>query len=499
MTASVRRPHALCAAVAGLALSLACIALPAPAFADQPATGFADFTERSTGMYPDIQNNADYLNAGNRGCAACHQDLFDDVDKGNGTYDHITTYVGLKDGTYVSDCKTCHSLGIGTTGNVMSENIHVSHYSSQAFIDLNGNCWNCHSMYMTDDGQVALAMFEEVQYERAFGGQFFPAGTEAKTAKFNADRGWETGTISGVTVLSAPDVSITMDQVANAEVDEFICANYVRTDGNDAYTAIDPATWSMQVAGVNNPRSFTLDELKALPTIEVNAAQWCAANGINAAMVDNMPVTGVRLADLVEACGGLADGANAIFFTAADGWQPSVNGMSAQQLIDSDVLVVFANYGHDLTALQGGPAKLLIPSWAGALSVKNLTGIEFRAVEQPKDMTSDSGIHPINTSWFVNDGVQATVGEAVAIEGASVGIYASTVDVSPARIEFSFDYGQTWTSFDVPEDFDPQQWVHFTLSWTPEQAGTYVVKARAIGADGTVQAAPSNLIVVVSE
>ena len=51
----------------------------------------------------------------------------------------------------------------------------------------------------------------------------------------------------------------------------------------------------------------------------------------------------------------------------------------------------------------------------------------------------------------------------------------------------------------MPEDFDPQQWVHFTLNWTPEQAGTYIVKAKAIGVDGTEQAAPSNLIVVVSE
>jgi hypothetical protein len=66
-------------------------------------------------------------------------------------------------------------------------------------------------------------------------------------------------------------------------------------------------------------------------------------------------------------------------------------------------------------------------------------------------------------------------------------------------IEFSFDYGVTWTSVDVPDDFDPQQWVHYTLTWTPEEAGTYIVKARAIGADGTEQSSPSSLIVVVSE
>lgn len=461
--------------------------------------GYSDFTDRSTGLYPDVQKNAEYQNSGNRGCVSCHADLYDDVDKGNGTYEHITTYVGLKDGTYSSDCKTCHSVGIGTTGNAMSENIHVSHYSNSAFLALNGNCWSCHSMHFDESGNVVMSMFEDVQYEKTYGGQNFIPGTEANTARFNGMRGWETGTISGVTVLDAPAITVDFDQMANEEADEFLCVNYVRVDGNDVYADIDPETWTLEVTGVNNPTTFTLDDLKALPTVQTNVAQWCAANGINAAMVDNMPVEGVLLSDLVEACGGLVDGANAIYFTAVDGWKPSSNGMNAQQFLDSDVLVVFSNYGHDLTAYQGGPAKLLIPAWAGALSVKNLTSISFEAVEAPVDMSADSGIYPVNTSWFVNDGVQAKVGETVSIEGASIGVSSAVLDMHPVQVQFSFDYGDTWTTFDVPADFDPQQWVHFTLNWTPEQPGTYVVKAKAIAADGTEQAAASNLIVVVSE
>lgn len=48
--------------------------------------------------------------------------------------------------------KACHSVGIGTTGNAMSENIHVSHYSNQVFNALNGNCWSCLSMYFDENG-----------------------------------------------------------------------------------------------------------------------------------------------------------------------------------------------------------------------------------------------------------------------------------------------------------------------------------------------------------
>lgn len=62
----------------------------------------ADFTKRSTGLYPDVQTNAEYQNSGNRGCSACHDNLFD-LDKDNGTYTHITTYIGLKKATYNGD------------------------------------------------------------------------------------------------------------------------------------------------------------------------------------------------------------------------------------------------------------------------------------------------------------------------------------------------------------------------------------------------------------
>ncbi len=92
-----RRKFALGAAVCLLAL-VACLAACAPH--GTPANGHecgrrqwasrtrgrrclsqsfstaADFTERSTGLYPEIQRNAEFQNSGNRGCAACHDDLF---------------------------------------------------------------------------------------------------------------------------------------------------------------------------------------------------------------------------------------------------------------------------------------------------------------------------------------------------------------------------------------------------------------------------------------
>ncbi len=461
-------------------------------------TRVADFTDRSTGVFPDINANATYQNTGNRGCMACHDDLYD-VNKDNGTYTHITTYVGMKDGTYDADCKTCHSLASALCGNVMSENIHVSHYSSDAFVSMNGNCWSCHAMTVDGDGNAKMLLVEDLMYDAAWGG--YPDAIENDaTVAFSLARGFDTGYFSGVSVESAPDLTVDLDQEFNAEEDQFLIMNFERIDGDDAYATIDAQTWTLEVTGVMNPRSFTLEELKELPQTETVAAQWCAVNGINGAMVQNTPISGVLLSDLIEACGGLAGGCNAAYFTAIDGWE-HMDGSDVQTLIDSNVMICLGMYGHDLTLEQGAPAKLFVPGANGSNSVKYLSNIDFAHTDTPMllGVDSDCGFFAVNATWFVNDGVEAKVGEVVQLEGAAYGFSNVKQDAHPAAVEFSFDYGRTWTTVEVPEGFDPQQWTHFTLNWTPSEAGTYVVKARTVGANGAEQAEDSNLIVLVSE
>jgi DMSO/TMAO reductase YedYZ molybdopterin-dependent catalytic subunit len=460
------------------------------------ATQVADFTNRGMGLFPDTNNNAEYINAANRGCNACHDDLFA-VDKGNGTYDHITTYVGMKKGTYSGDCKTCHSVNVATTGNLISENIHIAHYSSPAFMEGNGNCWSCHAMTKDDSGNVTMVLYDDLKYESALGGMIDQGSDAAIT--WSKARGFSTGYYSGVTVVNDPGLKVTLDQDASAEENEFLVDNYVRTDGNDAYSNFDASTWTLGVTGVKEPRTFTIDELKALPQTETIMAQWCAVNGINGAMVDNMPVSGVLVSDLIDACGGLEEDSNSLFFTAFDGWNPSINGVDPQQLIDAGAMICLQNYGHDLTVQQGAPAKLMIPGTIGAINVKNLTELDFRHVETPVVLGSDAGVITLNSSWFDNDGVQGKVGEELVLEGAAYGFNAGVTDTHPVAIEFSLDYGKTWVTVDVPNDFDTKAWDHFTLSWTPREAGTYIIKCRSIASDGTVQSTPSSLILNITE
>ncbi|MCI8424259.1 MAG: molybdopterin-dependent oxidoreductase [Adlercreutzia sp.] len=527
-----RHPKAVLALAVGLlalALSLAACA-PNATTASMPATGDAaeeqaadadgaddglsfstakDFTEHSTGLYPDIQRNAEFQNSGNRGCAACHEDLFT-LDKNNGTFVHITNQVGMKKGTYNGDCAVCHFSKAGTAGNIMSENIHVRHYGSTEFVNANGNCWSCHVTDTDENGSIVMKLFEDIQYDARYGG--YPNEDDVDIDWLER-HGWEEGTFSGVVRLAEPNVSFEVDQAASAEEKEFNILNFELIDGEDTYDQLEKAvqdgSYTLKVTGVGKPGEYTLADLKAMPQTEFTGAQMCLVAGYNTAMLDNMPMKGVRLADFLEAVGGVEPGANTITPVACDGWTAIFPGGSTdlQAYLDNDAILITEAYGHDLTIYQGGPVKIFVPGTGGTATVRNLTELNFSKTDDPQSYSDvAAGLLEVNktinlnTSWFDNDGVQAKVGQPLTLEGAAWGwTFGDEFDYAVDKIMFSFDYGKNWVEVDSPDDFDPYQWTHYTMTWTPEKAGTYVVKAKAVTADGVEQGKHANLIVQVSE
>lgn len=464
----------------------------------------ADFTDRSTGLFPDVQENAKYLNSGNRGCASCHTDLFD-ADKNNGTTVHITPYVGLKDGSYRADCAVCHNGMTGTAGNILSEGIHTMHYSSELFNEGNGNCWSCHVTSTDEDGNIELMLFEDVMYESVWGG--YPDNATDFTEKWVKDRGWETGYMSGISVDGDAQLSVEFDQATSEEEDQFYIQNYKHLDGNDAYADIDPSTWTLEVTGAEKSGSYTLDDIKAMPETSKAATQWCLVVGYNTALVNNTPFKGVLLEDFVEAV-GVPEECNTMTYHAIDDWEGVLpgNAGSLQSYIDNGAMLVYNSWGHDLTIEQGAPLVLFVPGTGGTVSIKYLDGLDFSVTENPATIDviapafpNDQMVLDLNSSWFVGDGVKAKVGEQFTIEGASFNWSFGTMDYPISAVEFSLDYGRTWQTFETPDGFDPDQWVHYTVNWTPEEAGTYIMKVRCVAEDGTVQEQASSVIVTVEE
>lgn len=465
-------------------------------------TSARDFTDRTTGMFPDVQTNDTYQNSGNRGCGACHGDLFD-LDKNNGQYYHITNYVGMKDATYTGDCKSCHFLETGTAGNLLSENIHILHSSSKEFVEKNGTCWSCHIQVPAADGTVEMRLFDEVKYTAQFGG-FRDTVKNPATIKWNQDRGWDTGLITGLSITNDPKIEVSFNQNSSDENAEFRIQNYQRLDGNDAYASIDPKTWKLEIKGADGTTSVTLDDIKEMPATERTLTQWCFVVGHNSAMVDNMPVKGVLLKDFVEAIGETEG--NTLTMTCADGWACFGGSYGLQYLIDNDAMLVYENYGHDLTVPQGGPLKLMTPGTGGNVDEKNLVAISFDTKEQP---TTFDAIVPrlydaynmvqVSSTWFQNDWVEGKVGQPLELEGAAFGWDCGALIHNVDKVLFSIDYGQNWAEYEVPDGFDPDQWARFDFTWTPDTAGTYVIQAKAVDQDGYEQPINSSIIVKIGE
>lgn len=523
----IGRKFVLAAAVSLLALTLCLVACaPAPQGADSgdapmADTGdnaadenmsfstAADFTDVSTGMFPDIQRNAEFQNAGNRGCAACHDDLFT-LDKNNGTFVHITNQVGMKKGTYNGDCAVCHFQKMGTAGNIMSENLHVRHYSSPEFVNANGNCWSCHVTDTDENGNIVMKLFEDIKYDMRFGG--YPNEDETDTHWLER-HGWDEGTFTGVIREAEPKLDVQVDQATSSEEDEFNILNFERIDGNDVYAEIEKSvsdgSYRFTVEGVGKPGEYTLEDLKAMPQTEFTAAQYCYVAGYNTAMFDNMPMKGVKLSDFIEAVGGVDAGANTITPIAVDGWTAIYpeGATDLQSYIDNDAVIVLERYDHDLNIAQGGPVEIFVPGTGGTATVKNLVGIKFSKTDNPprySDIATPSieagALINMNTSWFDNDGVQGKVGQPLTLEGAAWGwTFGDDCNYEVDKILFSLDYGQNWVEVDSPDNFDPYQWTHYTMTWTPEKAGTYIAKAKAVSKTGVEQGVDASIIIQVSE
>lgn len=470
----------------------------------------ADFTDVSTGMFPDIQRNAEFQNAGNRGCAACHDDLFT-LDKNNGTFVHITNQVGMKKGTYNGDCVVCHYQKMGTAGNIMSENLHVRHYSSPEFVNANGNCWSCHVTDTDENGDIVLKLYEDIAYDARFGG--YPGESDVDV-DWLSRHGWDEGTFTGVTMVHDPKLDVQVDQATSAEEDEFNILNFELIDGEDTYDQIEKmvadGSYRLKVTGVGKPGEYTIDDLKAMPQTEFTAAQYCYVAGYNTAMFDNMPMKGVKLSDFIEAVGGVDAGVNTIQPVSIDTWYAIYGGTEGatdlQSYIGNDAVIVLERYGHDLNVPQGGPVEIFVPGTGGTATVKNLTELNFSKTDNPpvySDIAQPSieagALINMNTSWFDNDGVQAKVGEPLTLEGASWGWTFGDMKYEVDKILFSLDYGKNWVEVDSPDDFDPYQWTHYTMTWTPEKAGTYIAKAKAVTKNGVEQGKEASIIIQVSE
>src|SRR2546422_7112300 len=162
---------------------------------------------------------------------------------------------------------------------------------------------------------------------------------------------------------------------------------------------IDPKQHRLLIHGmVDRPLTYTMDELKRLPTVSRIYFLECNANnrpirGPNGEYVQNVhgrtscsEWTGVLLPVLLNEC-GIQKEASWIVAEGSDANKYTMSIPLAKAT--DDILVAYAQNGEPVRPQQGYPLRLVVPGWEAIRSVKWLSRI--KVVDQPYMAWHESG------------------------------------------------------------------------------------------------------------
>ncbi|AWN49803.1 sulfite oxidase [Methylobacterium terrae] len=283
----------------------------------------------------------------------------------------------------------------------------------------------------------------------------------------------------------------------------------------------DRDAWRLEIAGVADPRTLTLAELKRLGLASVATVLQCSGNGRKymqdalqpGQKISGTPWTvgaagcviwsGVPLRAVVDALGGPAAGMR---FVTGTGGEELPAGLKPKDVIVErsvpiatldTVLLAWEMNGEPLPLAHGGPLRMIVPGYSGVNNVKYVKTVALTAVEtDAKIQAASYRMHGVGEragpgqpsiweqpvrSWITAPLEDGAAGRAVVTGIAFGGVNAV------ARVEVSVDGGRSWS--DAPfigPDLGRYAWRQFALA-LDLPAGTHVLVSRATDAAGNVQ------------
>jgi DMSO/TMAO reductase YedYZ molybdopterin-dependent catalytic subunit len=137
-----------------------------------------------------------------------------------------------------------------------------------------------------------------------------------------------------------------------------------------------PTPWTLRLCGaVRHPTTCTLEELRALPTLQVAADVHCVTGW---SLLDSV-WTGVPFR-AVETLAGPLPEARYLMAHAAGGWTTNLALADCRR---PGVALVWARNGEPLPPAHGGPLRLLVPHLYFWKSCKWLVALEWMVEDRP--------------------------------------------------------------------------------------------------------------------
>jgi len=277
----------------------------------------------------------------------------------------------------------------------------------------------------------------------------------------------------------------------------------------------DRNNWKVSIEGVNNPKTFSLAQLKKLghttmATIlqcsgngrgffahEVKGSQW--KTGAAACVV----WTGVPMKVVVDACGGVDS--DAVFMTSAGvdheptGLDPKKAKVerSVPKKVYKDAMLAWEMNGVPLPNSHGGPLRMVTPGYFGINNVKHLGQVAFTQTESTvKYMKSSYRISPIGkkgsqypSCWEmpVKSWITRPTDETGTVKAGNVQIVGVAMGgMKKVRsVKVSIDGGQSWKKAKfVGPDLGKYAWSQFVLE-ANLAPGSYNLASKASGGGKT--------------
>lgn len=306
---------------------------------------------------------------------------------------------------------------------------------------------------------------------------------------------------------------------------------------------IDRRTWRLRLTGdaLTRPRSFTYDELLAMPQVTLRRTIDCGANCL--AFFPKLPPggaddrwlpigytqwhfgavgaaewTGVRAKDVLAAAG--ADSPVEVKFTALDVIaNPNYPGgtahysevLPADKVLKDDTLLAYRMNGADLPIDHGYPLRLVVSGWGANTFVKWLGEIEaskhripVTGPQQNQVLKGPAYPNPyrptvgrVRSAIEHNPEVTLAPGDITLRGRAWSGSGAiERVDVSVEKLASPGHWvtDMPWRQARLLNTPEPYMWVRFEVPWRGVRPGQYRVMSRAKDKAGNVQPRPEDVV-----
>jgi Sulfite oxidase and related enzymes len=250
---------------------------------------------------------------------------------------------------------------------------------------------------------------------------------------------------------------------------------------------VNEALWHLEITGlVQNPRTYRLQDLKAMSMVDQETTLMCISNGLDAGLMSNAVWRGVPMMELLQAAGPV-NGAAKVKLYGVDNYSDT---FPLENAMNPTTLIALKMNGQTLPHRHGFPARVVIPGYFGEKHVKWLTRIDV-AREDAKGFYEQQGwgpdfIVPTRSRIDVPDN-ESWIKFVDANKGVEMKGIAFGGDRGISRVELSFDDGSSWDDATITYPGTKLTWSLWNYNWSPDANGDYTVVVRATDGEGEVQ------------